>query len=144
MNRSGHVIHHPAEIPIEVLPVDSGGGKRLSRRRARLPALVFDFPHKLHVGTTVTVSIPNVQKETQIRGRIIWLARRRCGYIVGMAFLTENDAFRMRMLEQACHIEVYRKVIRACEGRELTTEQAAAEWISSHAADFPGLLPLAA
>jgi hypothetical protein len=65
-------------------------------------------------------------------------------YVTGVSFYSKNDAFRMRMLEQICHIEVYRKAVLANEGRELTSEEAAAEWIACYAASFPDLLPKAA
>jgi hypothetical protein len=50
----------------------------------------------------------------------------------------------MRMLEQVCHIESYRKQVRVNEGRELNDEEAALEWISRNAAGFPNTLPMAA
>jgi hypothetical protein len=43
----------------------------------------------------------------------------------------------MRMCEQVCHIENYRNEVKAAEGRELTPEQAAVEWVSKFAARFP-------
>ena len=43
----------------------------------------------------------------------------------------------MRMVEQVCHIEHWKKEIREKEGRELTGEQAAMEWIKKYAKDFP-------
>jgi hypothetical protein len=41
------------------------------------------------------------------------------------------------MVEQVCHIEQYKRSAKDNEGRELTSEQAATEWIARHAADFP-------
>lgn len=140
----GHMIRHPIQIPIEVKPVGARTGKRSRMHKASLPALAFDFPHKLHVGTTVMVSIPSVQQGARLRGKVIWLIQTLRGYVVGLAFFNESEAFRMRMLEQLCHIEAYRSQILASEGRSLTREQAAIEWISCHAADFPGSLPMAA
>jgi len=42
----------------------------------------------------------------------------------------------MRMIEQACHIEHYRKVWSE-KGRQLSAEEAAKEWIEQYAAAFP-------
>jgi len=68
------------------------------------------------------------------------------GYDNGMKtdMNSENEAFRMRMFEQVCHIEAYRKEKQSREGRKLSREEAAAEWISSYAAGFPEALSLAA
>jgi len=51
----------------------------------------------------------------------------------------EQVAFRMRMMEQLCHIENYRQQVLDTEGRALNPEQAASEWIDHHAAAFPAL-----
>jgi hypothetical protein len=41
------------------------------------------------------------------------------------------------MIEQICHIEHYRKEVKLAEGRELSSEEAADEWIKRYAGDFP-------
>jgi len=45
--------------------------------------------------------------------------------------------FRLRMIEQICQIEHYRKEVKLVEGRDLSAEEAASEWISRYASDFP-------
>ncbi|MEQ8937648.1 MAG: PilZ domain-containing protein, partial [Gammaproteobacteria bacterium] len=53
-------------------------------------------------------------------------------------FLTSKQKmFLLRMVEQLCHIEHYRNEIARVEGRELSSEQAAQEWISKYAESFP-------
>ncbi|MDY6992513.1 MAG: hypothetical protein SVR94_07890 [Pseudomonadota bacterium] len=49
-----------------------------------------------------------------------------------------NDAFRSRMLEQVCQIEKYRQSLEQ-QGRTISIEEAAMEWISRYAAEFPPL-----
>jgi hypothetical protein len=41
------------------------------------------------------------------------------------------------MVEQICHIERYRNDVAQREGRQLTAEEAALEWISRYASSFP-------
>jgi hypothetical protein len=57
-------------------------------------------------------------------------------YEIGVAFEDSLDAFRIRMVEQVCQIERYRLSVLGCEGRELTTEEAAREWIARYADQF--------
>ena len=45
------------------------------------------------------------------------------------------------MVEQVCYIESYKKVVYETEGRQLTTEEAAMEWIRKYASQFPGSGP---
>lgn len=59
------------------------------------------------------------------------------GYDVGVSFSSSSEAFTARMVAQVCYIEEYKKSIRKEEGRELSSDQAAAEWIEKYADKFP-------
>ena len=50
-----------------------------------------------------------------------------------------QDAFLARMVEQICHIEDYRQSVCRVEGRRLSAEEAAVEWIAQYAAQFPDI-----
>jgi hypothetical protein len=63
-------------------------------------------------------------------------------YLLGITFHSKSEAFRMRMVEQICHIEVYRKAMYANQGRCLSHEEAAAEWIARYSKDFPEAAPV--
>jgi hypothetical protein len=41
------------------------------------------------------------------------------------------------MVDQLCHIEAYRKRVLAEQGRKLSSEAAAWEWVARYAAGFP-------
>ncbi len=43
------------------------------------------------------------------------------------------------MVEQVCYIEDYRRFVLMHEGRELSQEDAASEWIAKYAAQFPAI-----
>ena len=43
------------------------------------------------------------------------------------------------MIEQICHIENYRQLIKKEQGIELSSEQAAKQWIQKYAHTFPTL-----
>ena len=45
--------------------------------------------------------------------------------------------FKLRMVEQICQIEHYRLTVLSDEGRVISSEQAAHEWVIEHASDFP-------
>ena len=45
------------------------------------------------------------------------------------------------MVEQICHIEQYRREVLKKEGRRLSSEEAASEWIVKYASDFPDTGP---
>jgi hypothetical protein len=50
--------------------------------------------------------------------------------------LSDQDAFRLRMLDQVRQIGKYRQAVLKETGRLLTPEEAALEWIERYAATF--------
>jgi len=55
---------------------------------------------------------------------------------VGVEFLDQDILFRLRMVEQICHIEQYRRTVRESQGRVLSSQEAAIEWIERYAEAF--------
>jgi len=141
---TGPIIRHPQEIPIEVQSVGLRAQDCLPACNAGLAELVVEVSRCINVGEVVVVSMPSVNQGARICGKVIWLAKSADGYVIAVSFYSEKDAFRMRMIEQICHIEVYKKQVLAREGRALSDEEAAAEWITCFAASFPNMLAKAA
>ena len=59
------------------------------------------------------------------------------GYEVGMMLLNIEDAHRLRIVEQICHIELYLSDKRYKEGPFLSKEKLTEEWINRFASNFP-------
>ena len=83
------------------------------------------------------VKIPFVRPPFETEGRVVWCRRSSSDYEVGIQFIEVQAAFKARMVEQICHIEHYKNEVREREGRELSGHQAAMEWISKYASQFP-------
>ncbi len=104
-----------------------------------LGGLSFVSSQKLNILEKVQVCIPILKKDNYLSGTVVWCEKSRDGYEVGLEFERSHEVFRLRMIEQICHIEHYRKEIERQQGRQLSTEEAAKEWISEYAGDFPAL-----
>ncbi|MCL4801280.1 MAG: PilZ domain-containing protein [Burkholderiales bacterium] len=130
-------IRHPAEIPIEVRREDQPSQASPRTRNVSLGGLAFRSPQRLEPGTVVEIEIPFVLPGFRTAARVVWC--NPCGeaFELGVEFLDAEDAFRARMVEQVCHIEEYRRAVARDEGRELSTEEAAGEWIARYASQFP-------
>ena len=72
-----------------------------------------------------------------ITGVVVWCTQIDENYEIGVRFCDTRNAFRIRILEQLCHIENYRQERQKSEGRNLSREEAAQEWISRYAYNFP-------
>ncbi len=87
----------------------------------------------------VRINIPILERDNNLIGNVAWCEETSNGYEVGIKFEKGRDYFRMRMIEQMCHIEHYRCEVLRTQDRELNAQEAAAEWISKYAGDFPKL-----
>lgn len=134
-------IRHPSDVPIQVTLVlvedDSEESADETLTNVSLGGLSFISKQPFEIQQKVRVSIPLLKQETNLLGTVVWCENAAEYYEVGIEFEGSQDLFRLRMIEQICHIEHYRKEIKLVEGRELSTAQAAAEWISRYAGDFP-------
>jgi hypothetical protein len=132
-----HFIRHPAEIRIEVSAVDQRGAKPPRLVNVGMGGLAFRSDSPFRPAHVVKVRIACVRPAFETTARVAWCRSCTGGYELGLAFLDPDEAFRARMVEQVCHIEQYRRQAREAEGRELTAEEAALEWIARNAAQFP-------
>ena len=82
------------------------------------------------------ISFPVLDPEHSINGMVVWNKKSGEGFEIGLEFQEANGLYRLRMIEQLCHIERYRSELEQ-QGRKLTSEEAAKEWISLYAKDFP-------
>ena len=130
-------IRHPTAIPIEVGSTDHFAGAEPHVVNVSHGGLAFESNIELAPGSIVEVRIPSMFPMFTTLGRVVWCNANNKAYQLGVAFLDQDDAFRTRMVEQICHIENYRNNVRATEGRQLSVEEAATEWIDRYAANFP-------
>lgn len=89
------------------------------------------------VGEVLQLRIPTVKPAFEGQARVAWCRPEAGHYLVGVQFLDPKAAFRSRMVQQVCSIENYRKEVREREGRALTPQEAADEWIQKFAGRFP-------
>jgi hypothetical protein len=130
-------VRHPSDIPLsydlEKVVVD----RKEYLNNISHGGLSFRSAQPIAAGTAIHIRIPLVQPKMDVHGVVAWCKSRRSWYDIGVEFDQTDDAFRMRMVEQICHIEHYKREILRREGRSLSGEQAAVEWIERFAGDFP-------
>jgi len=126
---------HPSSAPIQIFP-----------QQAQLEAPMSDISEGglsfqsnvcLPEGNVLKVRIPHVQPPFEAPCVVRWqrMLDDDNHFEIGVMFLDEQAAFRVKMVEQVCHILQYQQQQRET-GRELDFEAAAAEWISRYAAEF--------
>jgi len=128
-------IRHPTSIPIHVSTVNNENAQ-VTANNLSAGGLSFFTDMPVKVGSHVDLMIPCVTPDYQGEGVIVWRRNQQPqGFEVGVRFANDDEYFRVRMVEQVCQIENYRQQL-AEGGRNLTTEEAALEWIKQFAANF--------
>lgn len=131
-------IRHPADIPISYsIGESSEHSDHLKDISSGGLCFVSDFD--LTAGTEITIEIDLGPETFGARGKVAWCRPEQGAYSVGVAFKDGATQFGVRMVEQVCHIEQYRRSVLESEGRSISTEDAAKEWVDKYAADFPSL-----
>ena len=132
-------IRHPASVPIRLEQVDGEikhGFNTLNNVSIGGIACISSEP--VAAGKTIKLRIECINPDFEITGKVVWCHAKRDVYEIGVEFIVSKDkVFHLRMIEQICHIEHYRSEVFAREGRELSGEEAAREWIKKYADNFP-------
>lgn len=129
-------IRHPSDIPLEY----TVHTPRLAKDRLKnvsVGGVSFTTRERLNIGREIEMIIPGVYPVFRARARVAWCLPRKNGFDIGVQFVDLEDAYRARMVEQVCYIEQYKNEVRRTEGRRLSGEEAAFEWIKKYAATFP-------
>lgn len=130
-------IRHPSDIPIECQVDHARVQRTRTLKDVSYGGLAFAAREPMDIGVRIRVRIPGIEPPFEISGQVAWCRRQREEFIIGVQFLDESDSYRARMVEQVCHIEHYKAEVQEKEGRQLSGEEAAVEWIMKFAKDFP-------
>ena len=129
-------IRHPADFPIS-FSLGAQQQKQHSMRDVSCGGLCFISDCPLERGEAVHISIPVEPPGFEADGIVVWCKPEHNRFAIGVEFDSDSTSFSLRMVEQVCHIEHYRAQVQRCEGRELSSEEAAEEWIAKFASSFP-------
>ncbi|RVU30542.1 MULTISPECIES: hypothetical protein [Neptunomonas] len=133
-------IRHPQQIPADV---SASAAPAITSKEALADnhvGISFTTQRFYASGKHLKVCIKVSQPYFSAVGKVAWCIPEPDGsFTTGIVFDGDEIAYSARMAEQICHIEQYRRDIECNEGRKLSAEAAAAEWIVLYAHDFPGL-----
>lgn len=91
------------------------------------------------MGQSVNIYFPIIDRTHCFSGKVVWVDQFAKGFDTGIEFENADELYSLRMVEQVCHIEHYRNQVKEHEGRTLSIEDAAEEWIKRFAGEFPGI-----
>jgi len=131
-------IRHPSDVPIQVRADSAGSYIGQHTHDVSFGGLSFSSDTPIEPESFISFRIPYLRPAFEVSAaRVAWCRQEGDQYTVGVQFPDSAEAFRVRMVEQICHIESYRREVEDREGRKLSSEDAAREWISRYASSFP-------
>lgn len=129
-------IRHPSDIPIAYSVAHSGEASEQLCDVSR-GGLCFHSATPVNTGAKIRIEIALENFPFSAEGTVAWCRKDNDDFAVGVSFADESTEYGVRMMEQICHIEQYRSEVLKMEGRNISSEEAAREWIEKYAADFP-------
>ena len=128
-------IRHPTDFPIIITTPKASGGAAAQLCDISQGGFACQLERELCPGDMVILKIPSLDPDQRFSGRVVYCSQGSQGYRIGIQFDDEKEAFKVKMVEQVCQIEHYRRELRR-KGLELDAQTAAQEWISHHAKEF--------
>lgn len=133
-------IRHPPELPIQYRRARENKIHPSSWGKTVYVGLSFKGDEPERLGTILDVTVNTYDEDYLFQGQVVWVHPQEHHYELGLCFNNEGDAFRARMIEQICYIEIYRRRLSERERRTISIEYAAKEWIEKFSAQFPKLI----
>ncbi len=130
-------IRHSTDIPINVIIEGPSPEQKPLLNNISVAGLSFHAAIEYKQNSFVKIAIPTVCDDFETPGRVVWCRASDTGFDIGVELLNREDMYMARMVEQICHIEHYKKAVLKQEGREMSGELAAIEWVEKYAAEFP-------
>lgn len=133
-------IRHPNDIPTQIsLCSDMSISSNTTSDSGHI-GISISTDRFYAIGTALDIKITINGPAFKASGHVSWcIPEKNNNFRTGVVFDDPATAYAVRMIEQICHIEQYRHEIEKVEGRRLSREDAATEWIMRFAKDFPNI-----
>ena len=136
-NPQREFLRHTIRVPLEIEQVADAAPHTEEGVNVSYGGLAFLSSTCPSEGDVLRLRIAIVDPPFEAKARVAWCKEEAGKYLVGVEFLDSTVAFQSRMVQQVCSIENYRQEVEEEEGRVLTPQEAAAEWIAKYAGRFP-------
>jgi hypothetical protein len=127
---------HPSDIPINYELIDVVYDQKDYLKNISIGGLCFRSNRYIQEGTTILIQIPLINPIFEGVGVVVWCEQNEAYYDVGVQFIDEDKDSRAHMIEQICYIEQYKREVFGREGRKLSGEEAAVEWLNKYVREF--------
>ena len=131
---------HYREIP-SAKKAGSGTSERHYTSNLSEGGLRFLSPKSYPIGTVFEITFPIKDQLMTLKARVVHsvLDRETGTYHTGVCFSNTSQLFKIKLAEQLCHIDEYRRKLSKRTGQVVSEEEAAHRWISEQSEKFSEL-----
>jgi len=130
-------VRHPSEFPIELSGPSQDEPARMQQTlNVSAGGLCCDSSERMPVGATVHVRIPVGHTPFESDGTVAWCLPSEHGYEVGIRFAPGAVSRSLQLVELLLRIRRYRDVVFETQGRRLSEQEAAREWLAVETLDL--------
>lgn len=131
-------VRHPLEIPLTYKILDKNRFSLTQTTDLSDFGISFLTDEPLPEGQLIEISIRSPRESLLAKSVVKWqnYSLNEGKYRVGVMFVSRQEGFRARMVEQICHIDLYRQRKMREEKREIPYNEAAFEWITLNGKKF--------
>lgn len=129
-------LRHPIEMPVELVLRKQGFIPRQRLFNISLGGVACNSDRAFRRGTAIEMRVPVFGQGARCPGLVAWCKKHEQHYLIGIAFVDHDTVFKVRMIEQVCLIEQYRRQLEQESGCPQDFEAAAQAWIKQYANGF--------
>ena len=130
-------IKHPDRFPLQYRRLKFWERAKVENSAISNIGLTFSTNEYQKLGSLLEITIPTRKETHHFLGRVVAIKESDTGYEIGVWLLQAEDAPKLRIVEQICHIELYLNDKRYKDGPFLSQERLTEEWITRFASSFP-------
>lgn len=130
-------IKHPKRFPLQFKRLKFWQSSKIEIDPESNTGLTFSSKEYQKPGAIIEVTIPTRKEIHHFMGKVVMVKEFDDYYEIGIWLVDVEDAPKLRIVEQICHIELYLNDKRYKEGPFLSREKLTEEWISRFASGFP-------
>lgn len=138
MEERRRFVRHPLEIPLTYKILDIDGCNLTQTTDLSDFGISFLSEEPFPEGQLLEISIYSPRQHLQAKSVVKWqnYSLQEGKYQVGVMFINRQEGFRARMVEQICHIDIYRQRRMKEENRDIPYNEAAFDWITKNGKKF--------
>jgi len=138
MEERRRFVRHPIEIPLTYKVLNNDRFNLSQTKNLSDFGISFLSNDPLPIGQVIEINITSPRVHLLAKSVVKWqkYSTEECKYRVGVMFINRQEGFRARMVEQMCHIDLYRRRKMQEENRDIPYNEAAFEWITLNGKKF--------